>query len=103
MKSWLLKRGYPENMIDDKMKKVTFSEKSSKKSKGSKGVPFVVTYHPSLNYLSRIIKENLNISYMRCESKALFSPGLLVSFKSARKFSSNLVRAKLYLLERFVG
>ena len=60
MKSWFLKRGYPENMIDEEMKKVKFSQKGSKKSKGSKGVPFVVTYHPSLNCLSRIIKDNLN-------------------------------------------
>ena len=55
MKLWFLKRGYPENMINEEMKKVGFSEKGSKKSRGSKGVPFVVTYHPSLNCLSRII------------------------------------------------
>ena len=55
MKSWILKRGYPENMIDEEMKKVKFSEKGSKNSKGSKGVPFVVTHHPFLNCLSRII------------------------------------------------
>ena len=48
-------------MIDEEMKKVKFSEKGSKKSKEFKGVPFVVTYHPSLNCLSRIIKDNLNI------------------------------------------
>ena len=30
MKSWFLKRGYPENMIDEEMKKVKFSEKGSK-------------------------------------------------------------------------
>ena len=45
-------------MIDEKMKKVTFSEKGSKKSKGYKVVPFVVIYHPSLNCLTRIIKGN---------------------------------------------
>ena len=46
MKSWFLKRDYPENMIDEEIKKVKFSEKGSKKSKWSKGVSFVVTYHP---------------------------------------------------------
>ena len=61
MKSWFLKRGYPENMIDEEMKKVKFSGKGSKKSKGSEGVLFVVTCHPSLNCLSRLIKDNLNI------------------------------------------
>ena len=54
MKSWFLKRGYPENMIDEEMKEV----KSSNNSKGSKGVPFLVTYHPSLSCLSRIIKDS---------------------------------------------
>ena len=106
MKSWFFKRGYPENMIDEEMKKVKFSEKGSKISKGSKGVLFVVTYHPSLNCLSRIIKENLNILYMSREAKAVFSPGPLVamvSFRSARRISSYLVRVKLYPLERFVG
>ena len=90
-------------MIDEEMKKVKFSEKGSKKSKGSKGVPFVVTYHPSLNYLSRIIKDNLNLLYMSREAKAVSSPGPLVSFRSAGRISSYLVRAKLYPLERFVG
>ena len=47
MKSWFLKRGYPESMIDEEMKKVRFSEKGSNNSKESNGVPFVVTYHPS--------------------------------------------------------
>ena len=84
IKSWFLKRSYPENMIDKEMKKVKFSEKGSKQSKGSKGVPFVVTYHPFLNCLSRIIKDNLNILYMKlklesCKTKAAFSPGPMVS------------------------
>ena len=81
MKSWFLKRGYPENMIDEEMKKMNFSEKGSKKSKGSKGVLFVVTYHPSLNCLSRIIKDKLNILYMSREAKAVFLPGSMVSFR----------------------
>ena len=87
-------------MIDEEMKKVKFSEKGSKKSKGSKRVPFVVTYHPCLNCL--IIKDNLNILYMSCEAKAVFSPGPMVSVRSALKTSSYLVRAKLHLFERFV-
>ena len=103
MKSWFLKRGYPENMIDEEMKKVKSSEKGSNNSKGSKGVPFVVIYHPSLNCLSRIIKDNLNILYMSGEAKAILSPEPMVSFRSASRIRSYLVRAKLYPLERCVG
>ena len=61
MKSWFLKRGFPENIADEEMKKVKFLKKGTKNSKRSKGVPFVVTYHSSLNCLSCINKENLNI------------------------------------------
>ena len=90
-------------MIDEEMKKVKFYEKGSKKSKGSKGVPFVVTYHPFLNCLSSIIKDNFNILYMSREAKAVFPPGPLVSCRNARTISRYLVRAKLYPLERFAG
>ena len=90
-------------MIDEEMKWVKSSEKDSKKSKGPKEVSFVVTYHPSLNSLSNIIKDNLNILYMSSEAKAVFSPGPMVSFRSAHWVSSYIVRAKLYSLERFAG
>ena len=63
----------------------------------------MVTYQPSLNCRSRINKENLNILYMSSEAKAVFSPGPMVSFKSACKISSYFVKAKLYPLQRFVG
>ena len=40
---------------------------------------------------------------MNEEVRKTFSPGPMVSFRSARKLSSYLVRAKLYPLERKVG
>ena len=40
---------------------------------------------------------------MSRKAKAVFSPGPIVSFRSARRIRSYLVRANLYLLERFVG
>ena len=59
------------------MKKVRFSPANLQNEKREKGVPFVVSYHPVLNSL--------------------------VSFRSARKLSSYLVRPKLYPLQRKVG
>ena len=87
MMSWFPKRDYPESMIDEEMRRVQFLEKGGKNPKVSKGVPFV-TCHPSLNCLSRIIKDNLNISFMSREAKAVFSPGHMVLFRSARRTSS---------------
>ena len=40
---------------------------------------------------------------MNQELKHLFTPGPMVSFRSSRKISSYLVRAKLYPVERSVG
>ena len=55
MKSRFLKRGYPEKLIEKKMRKVKFGKEEMKKTKGIKGRPFVVTYHPQLKNLLRII------------------------------------------------
>ena len=103
MREWFIKRDYPESVIDKEMKKVRFSEQGQKSKRAEKGVPFVVTYHPLLSKLSSIIHRNLYLLYMNQEVKNVFSPGPIVSYRSARKISSYLVRAKLYRLERKVG
>ena len=99
MKSWFLSA---EHLIDTEMKKVKFKSRERTEKSKSKGVPFVVTNHPSLNYLHKIIKDNTYLLYMNEKVKNLFLPGPMVSFRSTRKFSY-LVRAKLYLLHRKVG
>ena len=50
MKNWFSKRCYPDEIIENEMKKVHF------------GVPFVVTYHLRLKVLGKIIHKNLNLS-----------------------------------------
>ena len=103
MKSWFLKRGYPNNVIEKEMKKVKFPKISSTKKDNAKGVPLVVTYHPGLKNINQIINKNLHLLYMDQEVKKVFTPKLMVSFRSARKLSSYQVRAKLYPLKRKVG
>ena len=56
-----------------------------------------------LSKLSSIIRWNLYLLYMNQEVKNVFTPGPIVSYRSARKINSYLVRAKLYTLERKVG
>ena len=85
------------------MKKVRFFKQGQKSKKVEKGVPFVVTHHPLLNKLSSIIHRNFYLLYMNQEVKNGFTPGPIVSYRSARKISSHLVRAKLYPLECKVG
>ena len=46
MRSWFLKRKYPEQLIDNEIKKVRFFPANLQNKNHEKGVPFVVTYHP---------------------------------------------------------
>ena len=52
MKSWFLKRGYPNNLIEKEMKRIKFSKISSTRKDNAKGVPLVVTYHPGLKNIN---------------------------------------------------
>ena len=72
MKTWFSKRGYTDKIIENEMKKANFGE-SRIKTKSAAGVPFVVTYHPRLKALGKIIHENLNLLYMNDEVKDLWS------------------------------
>ena len=103
MKEWFIRRGYPESVIEKEMKKVRFSKQGQKSKKVEKEVPFVVIYHPLLNKLSSVIHRNLYLLYMNQEVKNVFTPGPIVSYRSARMINSYLVKAKLYASERKVG
>ena len=72
MKSWFLKREYPEKLIENEMRKVKFSKEEIKKAKVVKGIPFVVTYHPQLKNLGRIINKNIYLLNMNEETKKVF-------------------------------
>ena len=85
------------------MEKVNF-RKNKKKSgiNKKKGVPFVVTYHPKLKNLSKIIKGNLYLLYMNDEVKKTFTPSPMISFRSSCKTSNFTVTAELHPVERTV-
>ena len=97
-----MKRGYPEKTVYTEMSKVNFNIDWSN-NRQKKGIPFVVTFHPKLKVLQNIINKHLYLLYMNYEVKKVFTSKPMVSFKSSRKISSYLVRAKLYPIERTVG
>ena len=104
MRTWFVKGKYTEKLIDSEIRKVKFNIKeTNRKNKSQNGVPFVVTYHPLLNYLYNIIRRILCFLNVDQKVKEVFSSQPMVSFRRARKLSSYLVRAKLYPLERRVG
>ena len=101
MKQWFAKRDYPKDLIKTEMNKVKFPFVENKNNnKKEKGIPLVVTFHPSLG---SILNKNYYLLRVNDEVKKVFSLRPMVSFRSARKLSSYLVRAKLYPVERKVG
>ena len=105
MKSWFQARGYPSGLVQKEMNKVKFSGDwdKNKTKKKSKVVPVVITFYPLLKDFGKIIHKNLYLLYMDQEAQRVFTPGPMMTFRSARKLSSYLVSAKLYPLERTVG
>ena len=63
MKLWFLKRGYPENLVDQEPGKVDFSESSRRTNKRDKSVCLVATYHPLLQSIGRIFNRHLVLLY----------------------------------------
>ena len=88
--------GYAPRM--DKVKFSSIERKSN--SKIQKGIPLTVTYHPLLKSLSSVVNNNIYLLDMDQEVKRTFTPQPMVSYRSARKLSRNLFRAKLYPVER---
>ena len=91
MKEWFIKKAYPGSVIEKEMNKVRFSKQGQKSKKVEKGVPFAMTYHALLNKLSSIIHRNLYLLFINEEVTNVFT---IVSYRSARKTSSYLVRAR---------
>ena len=95
MKSWFLERGYSKKVIDSEMGKVKFSQRLKAGSKqAGVGVPFVVTYHPKLKKIAQFMKKLQHLLYQDESVKRIFTPPPMVSYRSARKLSSYLVRVK---------
>ena len=103
LKSWFSQRGYPQKPIETETSKGKFSgQRVFYRTKVEKGVLLVITYHPLLKPIGKIVCDNLYLLYMNEEFKHVFTPGPMVSFRNSRKISSYLVRAKLYPVERSV-
>ena len=64
MKSWFLKKEYPEKLIESELRKIKFCKEGIKKAKGDKGIPFVVLYHLQLKSLGKIINQNIYLLNM---------------------------------------
>ena len=64
------------------MDKVKFKPQTIQRREGMiKGVPLVITYHPLLKSVGKIIQNHLYLLYIDNEIKKVFSSAPMVSFK----------------------
>ena len=63
MKEWFLVRDYPENVVNEPINKVVFGKSQPSKKNSENGIPFVVTYHPKVKKLGKLIKDLLPFLY----------------------------------------
>ena len=56
MKEWFLARDYPENIVNEQINKVVFGKSQPSWKNSQNGIPFVVTYHPKVKKLGKLIK-----------------------------------------------
>ena len=64
------------------MKKVKFASKSrnTKRGKSLKVVPFIMSYHPKLKSMKKVLLKYLDLLYMDSEVKRGFTPKPMISF-----------------------
>ena len=66
------------------------------KSRETKGVPLVITFHLKLKLIGQSLNKCLQILYMDQETKKAFTFAATTKFRSVCKLSNYLVRAKLF-------
>ena len=104
LKLWFQARGYPSDLVQKETNKVKSlgNRDENKSKKKSKEVPLVITFHTLLKDAGNTIHKNLYLLYTDQEAQRVFTPEPMITFRSARKLISHLIRAKLYRLERTV-
>ena len=92
MKDWILARDYPENVIYEQINKVVFGKSQPRGKNSENGIPFVVTCHPKVKKLRKLIKDLLPFLYSDEEVQKVFLPPPMVSYRSVRKIKDYIVK-----------
>ena len=65
------------------------------KTKDDKRIPLVLKYHPALDKIYEILKDNSKLLLVDDEHKEVFQNNIFLSFRKAKSLKDELVRAKL--------
>ena len=93
LKSWFCGWVYLEKMATEQLTRVKYKNREDLLQTNdwvSKeiGVPFLVTYHPHLNALNKIIRRNLKHLHSDQLVSSVFTPAPFISFRTSRNLRS---------------
>ena len=94
LRSWFCNRGYPESMVKEHLRRVKDSTRDkllcSNSCVGNEvGVPLIVTYHPHLNGLNKVMGKYLKHLQPDQTVKSAFTSAPFVSFRIVRNLRSH--------------
>ena len=100
LKQYLTKRKYNAKTIETSTKKAQTTPRSqllhyNKRKKNENRTPFVMTYHPNLKNMSKIIQENMHILHESQITKDIFPEPPLISFRRCRSLKDLLVSSRV--------
>ena len=104
LKGWLLNRGYGENEVLEQISKVRGRDRLSlldgqPKTKDDKRISLVLAYHPALNKVYEILKENSQLLLIDDERKEVFQNKMFLSFRMAKSLKVQKSKSPKVLLE----
>ena len=97
LRSWFCKRGYPEIMVKEHLRRVENRIRDELSSYPNRcvgkmvGVSLIVTYHPHLNGLNKMMQKNLTYLQANQTIKLLFTLLPFVSFCKVHNLQSHLI------------
>ena len=63
MKEWFLARDYPKNVVNEQINKIDFGKSQLSRKNSENGIDFVMSFHPKVNKLGKLIKNLLPFLY----------------------------------------
>ena len=96
LKTWLLARGYGENEVDSQIERVRDKDRAPlldtiPKEKDDMKIPFVLTYHPAMHKVYKILRKNQNLLLVDKEHEAVFKDKIFITFRRAKSLTATLI------------
>ena len=105
-RTWFEKRRYPSAIVEKQVTKSRSYTRPGNRSNNCRDkdiLPLIITYHPALGFVSKIIRKHFHVLTVNDEAKELFPNPPMVSFRNPKTIGNHVVRAKVPRLDQRKG